>query len=108
MLPIAERGLGYGSLDGEISEPVREVFDVAEFPATGRGRVVEEMGEMRVLRESYDRGTGCVQFGSVNSWVVPDVAGRVMGSGGGGPRLLDCGVWCLAVPRKSPMLLLLR
>ena len=89
MLPIAERGLGNGSLDGDVnpSELVREVLDVAECPATGSGRVVEETGEMRGPRGSYDRGTGLVPFGSVNSWVVPDVAGRIMGSGGGGPRL---------------------
>ena len=69
VLPIAERGLGYGSLDGEIgpSEPVREVFGVTEFPATGRGRVVEETGEMRVPRVSYDRSTGCTPLGSVDS-----------------------------------------
>ena len=43
--------------------------------------------------------------------MFPDVAGRVIGSGGGGgPRLPGCsGVGCLvAAPRKSPMLLLLR
>ena len=109
MLPMAERGLGYGSVDGEASpsELAREVLDVAEFPATGSGRVVEETGEMRGPRESYDRGTGCVPLGSVNSWVVPDVAGRIMGSGGGGPRLL--GVWYLAAAaRKSPVLRLPR
>jgi hypothetical protein len=56
-------------LDGEIrpSELVREVLDVAEFPATGSGRVVEETGEMRGPRESYDRGIGCVPLVSGNS-----------------------------------------
>ena len=62
VLPIAERGLGCGSLDGEIrpSELLREVLEVTEFPATGSGRVVKETGETRGLQESYDRGTKCV------------------------------------------------
>ena len=68
MLPIAERGLGCCSLHGETnaSEPVIEVFDVAEFPATGRGLVVEETGEMRVPRGSCDRGIN-VPLESVDS-----------------------------------------
>lgn len=69
MLPIAERGLAHGSLDGEVnpSDPAIEVLDVAEFPATGRGRVVNETGEMRLVRGSDDRGTGWVPFGSTYS-----------------------------------------